>query len=94
MENVPNWPLMEEEILIVEDENKMYFNFPYSLFKKTIEKEISKLPVSVTTREDSLGGKRAVVILDKQYGSEVKAWLSVKLPSLDKKYFITELEIL
>lgn len=85
---------MEEEILVVEDEKKIYFNFPYSLFKKSIEKEISNLPVSVELREDSLGGKRAIVTMDKQLGSEVKAWLSVRLPSMSKKYFITELEIL
>jgi hypothetical protein len=94
MENLPNWPLMEEEILIVEDEKNIYFNFPYSLYKKGIEKEISRLPVTVTISEDSLGGKRALVVMEKQLGAEVKAWLSVKLPSLNKKYFITELEII
>jgi len=92
-ENIPNWPLMEEEILVVEDESHVYFNFPHSLYKKTIEKHVAKLSPIVRVKDDPLGGKRVVLTLDKQGGLEVKAWLSLMMDKLGKKYFITELEI-
>lgn len=89
-----DWPVMEEEILVVEDSKGTYFNFPYSLYKRRLEKELSKLQAAVRVKEDRLGGKRAEVFVDKQTAEEIKAWLTVTLSELSKKYFITELEVI
>ncbi len=93
-DGIPNWALMEEEILVVEDEKNVYFNFPFSLYKKTIEKELARLSPVIKVKDDPLGGRRVLIILDKQAGSEVKAWLSLAMKQLGNKYFVTELEII
>jgi hypothetical protein len=48
--------------------------------------------VEAKVTENALGGKRVELIVDKQVGLEIKAWLALRLPTMDGKYFITEME--
>jgi hypothetical protein len=92
VETVGDWPLMDEEILILETGDKMYFNFPYTLFRKELRKRLMDYNVEAKVTENALGGKRVELIVDKQVGLEIKAWLALRLPTMDGKYFITEME--
>jgi hypothetical protein len=92
VETVGDWPLMDEEILILETGDKMYFNFPYTLFRKELRKRLMDYNVEAKVTENALGGKRVELVVDKQVGLEIKAWLALRLPTMDGKYFITEME--
>ncbi|ABL77737.1 hypothetical protein [Thermofilum pendens] len=91
-DDVPGWPLMEEEVLILEGKDKIYFNFPYQLYKKELRRRLLRYNVEVNIKEDVLGGKRVEITVDKQVGLEIKAWLSIRLPTMREKYYVTELE--
>lgn len=87
------WPLMEEEILIIENEEKVVFNIPYSLYKSGLDKHLKDLRVDeVHNRQDPLGGQRIILVLDKQSALELKAWITLQLSKSDHKYFVTDLE--
>ncbi|MEM4412567.1 MAG: hypothetical protein QXO66_06960, partial [Thermofilum sp.] len=85
------WPLMEEEILVVEGENEYTFSIPYQLLKKRGSKALKEAGVSYSVVEDVFGNKRVVFKTSKSKGLEVRAWLSV-IVNQNSGYFITEIE--
>lgn len=87
-----SWPLMDEEILILESGDRIYFNFPYQLYRKELRRRLNEYNVEVKISENTLGGKRVELTVDKQVGLEIKAWLALRLPTMNEKYFITEME--
>jgi len=92
VETVGEWPLMDEEILILETKDKMYFNFPYALYRKELRKRLIDYSINIKVTENVLGGKRVEILVDKHVGLEIKAWLALRLPTMEEKYFITEME--
>ena len=87
------WPLMEEEILIIENKKNVVFNIPYSLYKNGLENHLKDLHINkIYTRQDPLGGPRIILILDKQNALELKAWITLQLSKSSHKYFVTDLE--
>lgn len=84
------WPLMEEEILIVEDEDGYTFNIPYQLVRKKAARALREAGVSYRVVQDIFGNKRVVFRTSKSRGLEVRAWLSILVTN--SKYFITEVE--
>ncbi len=86
------WPLMEEEILIVENRDYVLFNFPVNFYTKYLAENIKKLrTLKIYSTRDSGGGQRVIVILDKNTALELRAWLTLTL-SEDENFFITDIE--
>ncbi len=84
------WPLMEEEILIVEGEDGYTFNIPYQLARKEAARALKEAGVSYAVVQDVFGNKRVVFHTSKSKGLEIRAWLSILVTN--SRYFITEVE--
>lgn len=87
------WPAMEEEIVIIENTHHVFFNIPYSLYKEGLQQHLRELhAVNVEEINDPLGGKRVLLILDKQSALELKAWITLQVSKESSHYFVTDLE--
>lgn len=79
------YPLMEEEVLIVREGWRIVFDFHKSVFARVAARYLESLnPISVKER-----GERIILELEAEKGEELRAWL---LLNLGKGFFITELE--
>lgn len=82
-----DYPLMEEEVLIVREGGKILFDFHKTVFARVAARYLESLnPITVRER-----GERIVLELEAEKGEELRAWL---LLNLGKGFFITELESL
>ncbi|RLF08074.1 MAG: hypothetical protein DRJ64_01795 [Thermoprotei archaeon] len=87
-----SWPLMEEEILILEKDSLVSFNFPYKFFRKYLKTKINVLePIEIKRNYNTQGGKRIIVKLDKEKALELRAWLTLHVQE-NSDFFITEIE--
>ncbi|OYT31805.1 MAG: hypothetical protein B6U94_01915 [Thermofilum sp. ex4484_79] len=87
-----SWPLMEEEILILEKDSLVSFNFPYKFFRKYLKTKINVLkPIEIKRNYNTQGGKRIIVKLDKEKALELRAWLTLHVQE-NSNFFITEIE--
>lgn len=85
------WPLMEEEILIVEKPDEYVFSIPYQLVKKQGSRALREAGVKYSIIQDVFGNKRVVFAINKSKGLEIRAWLSI-IVNQSTGYFITEVE--
>lgn len=82
-----DYPLMEEEVLIVRKGGRILFDFHKTVFARVAARYLESLnPITVRER-----GERIVLELEAEKGEELRAWL---LLNLGKGFFITELESL
>ena len=82
-----DYPLMEEEVLIVREGGRILFDFHKTVFARVAARYLDSLnPITVRER-----GERIVLELEAEKGEELRAWL---LLNLGKGFFITELESL
>ncbi len=87
------WPVMEEEIVIIENTSHVFFNIPYRLYEEGLKKHLKDLGVEeVEEVDDPLGGRRVILVLDKQSALELKAWITLQVSKNSSKYFVTDLE--
>lgn len=88
-----SWPLMEEEVLVVECESGFIFNLPYSLYKKlAAEADLEREGVHPKVIRDVFGNKRTLLTTNRDKGLEIRAWLSLIVSREHGSYFITEVE--
>ncbi len=87
------WPTMEEEILIIENTDHVFFNLPYRLYEEGLREHLKELGVEkVESTDDPLGGRRIIIVLDKQSALELKAWITIQVSKNSSRYFVTDLE--
>lgn len=88
-----SWPLVEEEVLVVESEEGFVFNLPFSLYKRlSAEVDLEKEGVQPKVIRDMFGNKRTLLRADRNKGLEIRAWLSLVASEKRNNYFITEVE--
>uniref|UniRef100_A0A7C4BAR3 Uncharacterized protein n=1 Tax=Thermofilum pendens TaxID=2269 RepID=A0A7C4BAR3_THEPE len=88
-----SWPLMEEEVLVVESEKGFIFNLPFSLYRKlAAEVDLEREGLRPKVIRDMFGNKRTLLKTDKNKGLEIRAWLSLVVSEERTSYFITEVE--
>jgi len=87
-----SWPLMEEEILVINTGEFVRFNFPLTFFNRFLRPILKKgllRPLRVFPVRDREGGERVVVEVDPDSGVELKTWVLLKISEEDD-YFLTE----
>ncbi len=83
---------MEEEILVVDEEYVLRFNFPKEFFAKHLKGLIERgliRPLKLYEVEGEGGSKRVVLETDPETGVELRAWLLIKINE-ETDYFLTE----
>lgn len=87
MQGISEFPLMEEEILVLRERGFLLFNMHRSFYEKMVKRVIGTLnPLLVEEK-----GDRIVVKFGSEEGEEFRAWL---LLNLNKGFYITELDSL
>jgi len=79
--------------VIIENTHHVFFNIPYSLYREGLQQHLKELKAeNVEEVSDPLGGKRVLLVLDKQSALELKAWITLQVSKESSRYFVTDLE--